>query len=897
VTQSALLESPYCVGRDGELDRVVGLTHDAALGTGSALIWLGDAGVGKTRLLRECGATKAAATIFAIRCGASARFAPDAVAQLAGALRIAGPPSDRRRAANALAALAARATRRPVVVLVDDVHLSDSVERALIDALVAMTQRHRLVVIGCADGLGQFRDDLWQRHGAALRRLPPLDDAAMELLIRSLVGARAITAGDMRELLATAQGNPRYGIELAHAALQSGAEGSLVPQSARSTVAFARSRLSKNDFEIVSACSAVGDAFCGDWLAEVARQPRAKVADALQNACDLGLLEEESGAEDWFAFRQNAVRKAFYASIVSLKRRILHERIVERLSGERSGDPRTEVLLARHAEIVGDGERAAGAFAAAADRMYDAAAFAKAAELYVRAAAHCPAGKERWIAHQRRAIRCYRNLADWRNVESVVRALVERLDGERDATTLSDELENLFFAQLNDGNLEAAEATAQQIAALGLPESQDRGRIAMLIIAYGLCYSGRLAEAARLFASVDPSSLGEGEARLRYCIAKAEIGALVTPLEQTLALVDEAAGIASGIGIRGTVLAYGVGVEIACRYGDVAAARTYADRAERYAARSAGEINDVHRHVMKDRTRISALEGDLPTLREVMRANLRWRPSGRHNEAFDAGNAVSTGMRVGDLALVDAFFDFQLLLDTIAQRDAESCGVLLPGFAEVMQVRGMAKDLRVALERCIKARFIDPYTSIQLCAARFGSEEIALTAVAQAEEYFDGALAPAAAGHVALCRATLLRRQGRHVAAAQPAAAAAARFRQLGWRLYEAMALEVAGDVRAASRLYQACGAVSDVARLAAGETRKLKYAPFGARLTPREREVARLAAAGRSNRDIARALEISVRTVDHHVEAVFSKLGVRARWELTAEVLEPILARRGATE
>jgi DNA-binding NarL/FixJ family response regulator len=209
----------------------------------------------------------------------------------------------------------------------------------------------------------------------------------------------------------------------------------------------------------------------------------------------------------------------------------------------------------------------------------------------------------------------------------------------------------------------------------------------------------------------------------------------------------------------------------------------------------------------------------------------------------------------------------------------------------------MAKDLRAVLERCIGEHFIDPYTAIQLCAARFAPNEVAQDAVEQAEEYFAGALAPAGPGHVALCRAILLRRQGRHVVAAQSASAAAACFRKLGWRIYEAAALEVAGNVRAASRLYQACGALSDVARLAAGETRKLKYAPFGARLTPREREVARLASAGRSNREIARALEISVRTVDHHVEAAFSKLGVRARWELTAEMLEPASARRGAIE
>ena len=53
------------------------------------------------------------------------------------------------------------------------------------------------------------------------------------------------------------------------------------------------------------------------------------------------------------------------------------------------------------------------------------------------------------------------------------------------------------------------------------------------------------------------------------------------------------------------------------------------------------------------------------------------------------------------------------------------------------------------------------------------------------------------------------------------------------------------------------------------------------ARLTPQELAVARLAATGMSNREIASEMVISVKTVQFHVSNVYTKLGVRSRLQL----------------
>jgi DNA-binding NarL/FixJ family response regulator len=51
--------------------------------------------------------------------------------------------------------------------------------------------------------------------------------------------------------------------------------------------------------------------------------------------------------------------------------------------------------------------------------------------------------------------------------------------------------------------------------------------------------------------------------------------------------------------------------------------------------------------------------------------------------------------------------------------------------------------------------------------------------------------------------------------------------------------------------------------------------------LTPREMEIAQLAAKGKRNSEIAHDLHISVRTVETHLTNIYAKLGVRSRTEL----------------
>jgi DNA-binding NarL/FixJ family response regulator len=104
----------------------------------------------------------------------------------------------------------------------------------------------------------------------------------------------------------------------------------------------------------------------------------------------------------------------------------------------------------------------------------------------------------------------------------------------------------------------------------------------------------------------------------------------------------------------------------------------------------------------------------------------------------------------------------------------------------------------------------------------------------------------------------------------------------LGYLTKDATRAEIGRAVHAAAA-GQAVLAPEVQQRLLAAATRAGGPVPDDERdLTPRESEVLRLIAAGRSNREIARALVVSEATVKTHVNRIFAKTGSRDRAQAT---------------
>lgn len=166
--------------------------------------------------------------------------------------------------------------------------------------------------------------------------------------------------------------------------------------------------------------------------------------------------------------------------------------------------------------------------------------------------------------------------------------------------------------------------------------------------------------------------------------------------------------------------------------------------------------------------------------------------------------------------------------------------------------------------------------------ARLGGAAEVADRLAILAEVCDGRLAPARARFAEALAADDAERLdrvaeqfteiGADLMAAEAAAAAAASFRRAG------DPRRATASTRRADALLARCGPAR-TPLLAAGQTTAM--------LTARERGIAVLASEGRSSRQIAEALSLSVRTVENHLHRVYTKLGVTNRRELLA-ALDP---------
>ena len=97
----------------------------------------------------------------------------------------------------------------------------------------------------------------------------------------------------------------------------------------------------------------------------------------------------------------------------------------------------------------------------------------------------------------------------------------------------------------------------------------------------------------------------------------------------------------------------------------------------------------------------------------------------------------------------------------------------------------------------------------------------------------------------------------------------------------------------ARDRLEQAAAAFEELSASAFLDRANAELARIAGRrrseggLTPTERQIAELVAEGRSNKEVAAALFVSVKTVEANLSRVYAKLGLRGRGELARHVIE----------
>jgi DNA-binding CsgD family transcriptional regulator len=249
-----------------------------------------------------------------------------------------------------LGALTSLAERTPVLLIAEDVHWADQSTRELVGFLLARLRDQRIALI-----VSYRSDDLHRRH--PLRRtvaewarlprverlhLPPLDQDEVRELIRSL-NAEPMAEPEVRRIIDRSEGNAFFAEELVAAAVDC-AGTDMLPAELADLLLVRLDRLSDDARHVIRVAAVAGRRVSHALLAEVADVPDGVLDAALHEAIDAHILEPRGEAD--YGFRHALLAEAVYDDLLPGERVRLHSAYAVTLAKTVDG---TAAELARHA--------------------------------------------------------------------------------------------------------------------------------------------------------------------------------------------------------------------------------------------------------------------------------------------------------------------------------------------------------------------------------------------------------------------------------------------------------------------------------------------------------------------------------------------------------------------